>query len=97
MAFRLTESAREAERLKGQIEERDREMVVLVRRVEVRGAILETNESETEMFLQYHEHTEPHVLSCCYEKSLSLHICIYPRARSSSSNKCTTSSCLSLI
>lgn len=33
---RLSESVREAERLKGQMEERDREMVVLTRRLEVR-------------------------------------------------------------
>lgn len=37
LTFRLSDSVREAERLKGQIEERDREIVILMRRAEVRG------------------------------------------------------------
>lgn len=35
--FRLSDSVREGERLRGQIEERDREIAVLMRRLEVRG------------------------------------------------------------
>lgn len=34
--FRLSDSVREGERLKGQIEEKEREIVVLMRRLEVR-------------------------------------------------------------
>lgn len=35
---RLSDSVREGERLKGQIEERDHEVAALMRRLEVRGA-----------------------------------------------------------
>lgn len=37
VSIRLSDSVREGERLKGQIEERNRETVTLMRRLEVRG------------------------------------------------------------
>lgn len=36
---RLSDSVREGERLKGQIEERDHEVALLMRRLEVRGSL----------------------------------------------------------
>lgn len=37
VSIRLSDSVREGERLKGQIEQRDKEIVLLTRRLEVRG------------------------------------------------------------
>ncbi len=89
--LRLSDSVREGERLKGQIEEKDREIVVLMRRLEVRGfsfLIVTHTVVHFEFIL--------HSFSCRRKCSLFLQMCINPHLKIVP-NKFTIYSCLSYI